>query len=123
MISIQKVEYSNNILMLSSTGELKNDDDLHSYFEATLELYHHHNPLYLVLDETKVVNRLGLMANFGFADHLVESMLLLKLKKMAIISRESDFDNNQKFANFLNAKELNVKIFLNKDEANKWIEI
>jgi hypothetical protein len=48
-------------------------------------------------------------------------MLLLDLKKMAIITRDADFENNQEFANFLNAKEINLGVFLNKGDALIWI--
>ena len=121
MISIQEAAYSDDILVLRSTGALSTKADLDTYLKAGLAFYQHHNPLFVILDETEVTNNLGLIANFGFADRIIENMLLLDLKKMAIITREADFENNQEFANFLNAKEINLRVFLNKGDALIWI--
>lgn len=60
MVSIQEAAYSDDILVLRSTGALSTKADLDSYLKDGLEFFQRYNPLFLILDETEVTNYLGL---------------------------------------------------------------
>ncbi len=120
MISIINSKFLDQTLAIKSKGELNSSEDLSKYFNDTYQIFQQYKPLYLILDETQVVNNLNLVDNFDFADTLSESFLLSEIKKLAIISRSRDLENNRVFANFLMARKIEMEIFLEFEDALSW---
>lgn len=122
MITIEDIQFQHNILTLYVHGELENEGDLSDYLSKALQIYHHYLPRFLLLEETMLDNQLELFDNFDFADWLSESQLIKNLDKIAIVCSLKDMESSRDFANFLENRGINFKVFLEQKDAIKWFE-